>query len=140
MSDELENLESLVDPVIPEQEKKPKGWWNTDKIFNLGVDNNQIYWNEFKKFKWGENPDKKQILSMRQYKSSVMNFMQYAKKDILTVSKKEIDEYLESVENVTTRQNKQAHIKSLLTFVVQKNVMGAMGRASKNALLTIILL
>jgi hypothetical protein len=77
---------------------------------------------------------------MRQYKSSVMNFMQFAKKDILTVSKKEIDEYLESVENAVTRQNKQAHIKSLLTFVVQKNIMGAMGRASKNTLLTIIML
>ena len=137
MSDELENLESLAESVL---EKKPKGWWNTDKEFDLGVENNQVYWNEFKKFKWGENPDKKQILSMRQYKSSVMNFMQFAKKDILTVSKKEIDTYLETVENEVTRSNKQSHIKSLLTFVVQKNVMGAMGRASKNALLTIILL
>jgi len=137
MSDELENLESLTESI---PEKKPKGWWNTDKTFDLGVENNQAYWDEFKKFKWGESPDKKQILSMRQYKSSVMNFMQYVQKDILTVSTKEIQAFLETVSNEVTRQNKQAHIKSLLTFIVQKNVMGAMGRASKNALLTIILL
>jgi hypothetical protein len=77
---------------------------------------------------------------MRQYKSSVMNFMQFAQKDILTVSKKEIDEFLETVENEVTRLNKQVHIKSILVFIIQKNVMGAMGRASKNTLLTIIML
>jgi hypothetical protein len=69
-----------------------------------------------------------------------MNFMQYVQKDILTVSKKEIESFLDTVENPITRANKQAHIKSILTFVVQKNIMGAMGRASKNTLLTIILL
>lgn len=137
MSEELINQESLTDHEL---EKKPKGWWNTDKEFDLGVENNQVYWNDFKKYKWGESPDKKQIQSMRQYKSSVMNFMQYVQKDILTVSKKEIDTYLETVENLTTRTNKQAHIKSLLIFIIQKNVMGAMGRASKNTLLTIIML
>jgi hypothetical protein len=123
-----------------EQINRPKGWWNTDKEFDLGVDNNQVYWEEFKKFKWGDNPDKKQILSMRQYKSTVMNFMQHVQKDILIVSKKEIESFLDTVENPITRTNKQAHIKSILIFVVQKNIMGAMGRASKNVLLTIILL
>lgn len=137
MSEEL-NSSTITSEV--ESTKKPKGWWNHNKEYDLGTENNQVYWEQFKNFKWGENPDKKQTMSMRQYKSSIMNFMQYVKKDILTVSKKEIDTYLETVENEITRTNKQAHIKSLLTFIVQKNVMGAMGRASKNTLLTIIML
>lgn len=150
MSDELGNLKRLNEDEL---EKKPKGWWNVDKEFDLGVENNSIYWEQFKYSKWGDGLNYKEdmteaekkkvkgnINSMRQYKSSIMNFMQHVQKDILTVSKKEIDIYLETVENEKTRANKQAHIKSILTFVVQKNVMGAMGRASKNALLTIILL
>jgi hypothetical protein len=137
MSEEFKNL---IDSIESEPEKKSKGWWNTEKEFDLGVENNQVYWDEFKKFKWGNDPDKKQILSMRQYKSSIMNFMQYVHKDILTVSKKEIEAFLETIENENTKSNKQAHIKSILTFIVQKNIMGSMGRASKNALLTIIIL
>jgi hypothetical protein len=151
MSEDLNNSENLVGierianigdfkNLNPETKKKTKGWWNHDKEYNLGVENNQIYWDEFKKLKWRENPDKQQILSMRQYKSSIMNFMQFVQKDILPVSRKEVEAFLETVENETTRANKQAHIKSILTFIVQKNIMGAMGRASKNALLTIIML
>jgi hypothetical protein len=121
-------------------EVKSKGWWNTEKQFDLGVENNQVYWEEFKKSKWGESPDDKQILSMRQYKSSVMNFMQFLGKDILTASRNEINAFLSTVANETTRINKQAHIKSILVFIIQKNIMGAMGRASKNTLLTILLL
>lgn len=112
----------------------------SDKEFDLGADNNRIYWEEFKKYKWGDSPDRNQILSMRQYKSSIMNFMQFIQKDILTISKKEIEIFLENSEKNVTKQNKQAHIKSILTFIVQKNIMGAMGRASKNTLLTIILI
>jgi hypothetical protein len=153
MSEDFVNFENLNESTESEQEKKPKGWWNHDKEFDLGADNNPIYWEQFKNFKWGDSiiykegmteTEKKKvkntIFSMRQYKSSIMNFMQFVKKDILTVSRKEIDEFLATVKNETTRQNKQAHIKSILVFIVQHNIMGAMGRVTKNALLVIIIL
>jgi hypothetical protein len=50
MSDELESLNQ----VESESEKRPKGWWNSEKEYDLGVDNNQIYWEEFKKYKWSK--------------------------------------------------------------------------------------
>jgi hypothetical protein len=152
MSNEFRSPEDIIDSTEG-QEKKPKGWWNHDKEYDLGVENNPIYWEQFKNFKWGDNLIYKErmteeenkkvtkaILSMRQYKSSIMNFMQFVKKDIITVTKKDIDEFLATVENETTKANKQAHIKSILTFVIQKNIMGAMGRVSKNTLLIIIIL
>lgn len=149
----MTNELAILSDSIETEEKRPKGWWNTDKEFDLGVENNSIYWEQFKYSKWGDELNYKEdmteaekkkvkgnINSMRQYKSSVMNFMQFIQKDILTVSKKDIEQFLETIENKNTMANKQAHIKSILTFIVQKNIMGAMGRVSKNALLTIIML
>jgi hypothetical protein len=95
------------------------------KYFNLTADN-QIYYNEFEK---SIKPE-----SWATYKASIGNFMEQINKDITEVTITEAEDFIQG------KDNRKAHIKSFLTYIIKNNINDCQNKMTNNALLVTILL
>jgi hypothetical protein len=95
------------------------------------TDNNRQYMEVFK-----ESFDKPACYI--NYKCTIANFMEFIKKDITETSLKDVEAFLSDTENENTRNNKTAHIKAILTYIVKNNVNNCCETISKDALIAII--
>jgi hypothetical protein len=95
------------------------------KTFNLTADN-QIYYNEFEK---SIKPE-----SWATYKASIGNLMEKINKDITKVTITEAEDFIQG------KENRRAHIKSFLTYIIKNNVNDCQNKMTKDALLVAVLL
>lgn len=116
-------------------EKQEQAWKNQIKYLESSCEKNKTYWNEFVNFKF---PTEKQYGSMVQYKSTIFNFIKYIDKDLCLTTKEDIDGFVVDAKNENTTTNKKAHIKSILTHMVQNNTADCLNRISKETLILII--
>jgi len=72
------------------------------------------------------------------YKCSILNFMEFIDKDITKMNLNNLEAFLNGVDNQNTRDNKTAHIKGILTYLVKHNVNGCRQNISKDTLMAII--
>ena len=72
------------------------------------------------------------------YKCTIANFMEFIKKYITEMSLKDLEAFLSDTENENTRDNKTAHIKGILTYIVKNNVNSCCETISKDTLIAII--
>ncbi|WP_297419728.1 phage integrase N-terminal SAM-like domain-containing protein [Clostridium sp.] len=113
-------------------EKAKSAWERQVKHLHTEVNNNKIYWDEFVK-----NSGKSET-SLVQYKSTIFNFMETINKDLCLVTREDIENFVADAKNEKTRNNKIAHIKSILTYIVHDNVADCLDRFSKETLILII--
>ena len=94
---------------------------------------NEKYYNSFKsKFK-----DKE--ASWRQYKVDVGAFMEKYQEDVARVKITDIQAYaIDNSKNEKTKSNKEAHIRSLLQWIVKNNVEGAKDKVDRDVLVYLI--
>lgn len=123
-------------------EKAMAAYANQVKVFDLS-DVNKKYVESFKVTKYPladeeSEAGKKQKASWLQYKSSVGNFLQIVGKDAVEVTEADLAIFVNSINNVNTRTNKIAHIKSFLVHLIQNNVENCIERASRDTLILII--
>jgi hypothetical protein len=135
-----DSLKASTEVVINKLEKtftnkQKQACENQIRFMETPCKNNEIYWNEFIKYKF---PLEKQRMSMLQYKSSIFKFVKYINKDLSLVTKDDIDGFVADSDNPNTIQNKIAHIKSILTFIVQSNCANCLDTISKETLILII--
>lgn len=93
---------------------------------------NRIYWEDF------ENNSGKTGLSLAQYKSAINRFTSVIEKDILTISKNDLEGYISDIQNQTTRKNAERYIKSFITFTIENNIDKAVEIVSKELLFDLI--
>jgi hypothetical protein len=117
-------------------EKCYQAWERQIKHLDTEVEYNKIYWEEFSNNKFTSEKQKKG--SMAQYKSSIFNFMEFIDKDICLVTRDDLNAFVSSFENQNTVENKIAHIKSILTYIVQNNTVNCLDRISKETLILVI--
>lgn len=117
-------------------EKCYEAWERQIKHLDTNVENNKVYWDEFSNDKF--TTEKQRKGSMAQYKSSIFNFMEFIEKDICEVTKEDLDRFVASFSNQHTMENKMAHIKSILTYIVQNNTADCLNRISKETLILVI--
>jgi hypothetical protein len=110
-------------------EKAQLAWKRQIKELHTEVNNNKIYWDEFSK-----NSGKAEG-SLLQYKSTIFNFMENINKDLCLVTKEDIDNFVADAKNEKTRNNKLAHIRSILSYIIKENVANCLNRVSKETLI-----
>ena len=132
MKNENENNQVKVRNQYTKSEKFFASVERNTKYLETDVDSNKVYWEEF------YNNSGKSKGSLIQYKCTIFNFMEFVNKDICLVTKEDIDNFLATVENKATKENKTSHIKSILTFIVQNNTEDCLERISKETLILII--
>jgi hypothetical protein len=99
------------------------------KQFNLSPIN-EIYYNSF------ESKFEGKPASWAQYKVDAGAFMETCD-DIALVTVQDIQNYISKYED-KTRNNKEAHLRSLLQWIVKNNVEGAVEKVSKEMLVYLI--
>lgn len=108
------------------QEKKTKKLDSTKE--------NTMYWEAFKDSKF---PDNTKHGSMVQYKCTIFQVMEFIEKDIITITLQDIEDYLLTQEE-KVKNNKESHIKGLLTFIITNNLNDAVNRVQKDIILYLI--
>lgn len=104
------------------------------KQFNISSVN-LAYWNAFRDSKWAGMEERKG--SAGTYRATIFNLME-AIPDLIELTLEQLQEYVADTPNEVTRANKVAHIKSILTYIIQNNVDDCRERVSKETLLMII--
>lgn len=99
------------------------------KQFNLS-EINQRYYNSFES-KFDGKPT-----SFAQYKVDIGSFME-TYEDVAEITITDIENYINGWEG-KTRDNKKAHIRSLLQWIVKNNVGGAGNKVSREILIYLI--
>jgi len=124
----------------PEPTKEKRKYTQTEKAIQSRL--NQIkqfdlsnvnlkYLESFRNFKYPNfDTDLKQKSSWAQYKCSCGNLMESLNKDAITINQSGLDNFLSNITNENTRANRLAHIKSMLTFILHKNISFCRQRAS----------
>jgi len=100
------------------------------KQYNL-LTVNQTYYEAFKS-KFGDK-----ITSWVQYKVDIGAFMERINRDIATVSISDIEQYVSEAVG-KTRNNKTAHIRSLLQYIIKNNIEQAKEKVDKDLLIYLI--
>lgn len=95
------------------------------KQFNLTADNQKY----FEAFETSIKPE-----SWATYKASVGNFMEGLNKDITEVTITEVEDFIQG------KENRRAHIKSFLTYIIKNNINDCQEKMTNSALLVTILL
>ncbi|ALS22277.1 hypothetical protein [Paenibacillus naphthalenovorans] len=108
-----------------------QAWSNQVKTFEL-TNVNQKYLESFRNSKYPNyETDPKHKSSWAQYKCSCGNFMEFLNgKDAISITQEDINSFLSDVTNENTRANRTAHIKSMLTYALNKNISFCRQRAS----------
>ena len=123
----------LTETTEPTEVKEVKHQGPQLKHYDIS-DINRRYLEAFQKAKYPNlNTDNKQRMSMNQYRSTINTFCEYFQNDIVTMTETDFNNWAKSIENESTRKNKENHIKSILNFVLSKNVNFARQRASLSA-------
>lgn len=112
-----EKLEKFIQRVV--EDHTPKGI-------------NRIYWEDF------EKNSGKTGLSLAQYKSAINRFTSVIEKDILTISKDDLEDYISDIQNETTRKNAERYIKSFITFTIERDMNRAIEIVSDELLFDLI--
>ena len=123
----MENLITVKSGKIyhaPESERK---------TFEINT-NNLVFFNEFKN-RFSESP-----MSWLQYKVDCGAFLQSLNQKLLTsIEVSDIENYVNShADNDKTKNNKRAHIRSLLIFCVKNDVRGAKSKLNREVLVYLI--
>jgi hypothetical protein len=137
--------ETPAQPTQPKERAKHtrtdkliQAWANQIKSFTVSPMNTQ-YINAFRDSKYPlAETDPKQKASWAQYKSSVGNFLEIVGKDAVIVKQQDLIDFVAKYDNANTRNNKMAHIKSFLTFLVKENVANCNTRISREVLIMIV--
>lgn len=96
---------------------------------------NQIYLSSFVNSKYPEWTNCfKQYRAWKQYESTLSRFMDSIQKDIVTITEEDIENFLKNDKNPKTKDNKEKHIKALLSFILKENISLCRLRASKYVL------
>ena len=93
---------------------------------------NREYWERF------EKNSGKTGLSLAQYKSAINRFTSVVNKDILTISKDDLEDYISDIENKTTKRNAERYIKSFITFTIESDMNRAVEIVSDELLFDLI--
>lgn len=93
---------------------------------------NRIYWEDF------EKNSGKTGLSLAQYKNAINRFTSVIEKDILTISKSDLENYISDIQNETTRKNAERYIKSFITFTIEYDMNRAVEVVSDELLFDLI--
>jgi hypothetical protein len=97
------------------------------KQFHLTAEN-QKYFEAYEE-SFGDNKS-----SWATYKASVGNFMEQINKDITQATITEAEDFIQG------KDNRRAHIKSFLTYIIKNNINDCQDKMTKDALLVTILL
>ncbi len=103
-------------------DKAIQAWANQVKSYEL-TNANQKYMEAFRKAKYPNyetNPKHK--ASWAQYKCSIGMLLDSLDKDAVTITQDDINNFLSPIVNLNTKANREAHIKSLLSFILNKNI------------------
>ena len=102
---------------------------------------NHAYMEAFKNGRYPKlETDKKEKASYAQYKCTIGAFLEHVKKDAVIVKIEEFESFFAQYGNETTKANKQAHVKSFLSYIIRKNVSNCQTRASRETLITVVVL
>lgn len=128
--------EQLLLTILEEKEKcKPGRQFKQYEISDM----NRQYFEAFQRARYPEyEKNIKQRNSLNQYRSTISNFLEAISKDVAMTKREDIDTFLSTIPNEVTKNNKAAHIKSFLIFIITDNVKNCTSKISRDLLIKLL--